>query len=29
MRFKQLIGPHLDPVLAQEVMGKTWLPDAK
>src|SRR5262249_38473601 len=27
--FQQLIGPHLDLVLAKEVMGKTWLPDAK
>jgi hypothetical protein len=27
--FQQLIGPHLDPVLAKEVMDKTWLPDAK
>jgi hypothetical protein len=27
--FQQLIDPHLDPVLAKEVMDKTWLPDAK
>jgi putative metallopeptidase DUF4344 len=27
--FQQLIEPHLDAVLAKEVMDKTWLPDAK
>ena len=27
--FQQLIEPHLDPVLANEVMDKSWLPDAK
>jgi hypothetical protein len=26
--FQQLIGPHLDPALARQVMDKTWLPDA-
>ena len=27
--FRDLIGPHLDPQLAKQVMDKTWLPEVK
>jgi hypothetical protein len=25
--YQQLIGPHIDPVLARRVLDRSWLPD--